>query len=280
MAGFLRRGSFMPIPSLHNALFFKDCVNYLEGGARVTVHGDATRRVREVADNDYRTFSTETDLDINMAVDGNPTRVDAVFLKCKGVTQHSGTPSGGTGSAWTNVALPATVKNWEGTDVSTTVAGFQHHLYFLAQHFTATSVRLQLQGSNIQLYEIMLLEFGIQADANGDFIDINPDFIDRRGKTDETEGDRLSYRSPLLSNRDKWALNYTLKVQAGKTLIETPEDFLYWRADNKNCVHAVEWTRHPARVFPAVFVRRSVPVRYRTDNKNSGEIIAFRLEER
>ena len=261
--------------------FFKDAVNYRDDGARVTVHGDATQRVRAAADNDYKTFTTETDLDISLAVDGNPTRVDAVFLKSKGVTQHSGTPSGGTGTGWTNVALPATVKNWEGTDVSTTVAGFQHHLYLLPAHFTATSVRLQLQGASVQLYEVMLLEFGgIEADANGDFIDINANYIDRRGKTDETEGDTLSYRSPLLSGRDRWAIDYAMKVQQGKTLIQTPEEFLYWRSDNKNFVHAMEWTRHPARVFPAVFVRRSIPIRYRTDNKNSGEIVGFRVEER
>ena len=271
----------MPSPSLHNALFFRDCVNYLDdGNPRVTVHGDKTLRVREVADNDYRTFSTETDLAINIARDGNPTRVDAVFIKSKGVTQHSGMPTGGSGTGWTNIALPPTVKNWEGTDVSTTVAGFQHHLYLLPAHFTATSVRLQLQGANVQLYEVMLLEFGIQADPNGDFIDINTSFIDRRGQTDETQGDTLSYRSPLLSGRDRWAIDYALKVQAGKTLIQTPEEFLYWRADNKNFVFAMEWTRHPARVFPAVFVRRSVPIRYRTDNKNAGEIVGFRVEER
>ena len=57
--------------------------------------------------------------------------------------------------------MPATVKNWEGTEVSTVVAGFQHDLYLLDSHFTATSVRMTFTGTDAKIYEIMLLEFGI-----------------------------------------------------------------------------------------------------------------------
>ena len=48
-----------PIASLHNALFFKECVNYLDDGGRVSVHGEPTHLVRAVADNNYRTFTSE-----------------------------------------------------------------------------------------------------------------------------------------------------------------------------------------------------------------------------
>ena len=86
-----------PIASLHNALFFKECVNYFDRGARVSVHGNPSELVRAVADNNYKTFTREKDLVINIAVGGHPTRVDAIFVKAKGVTRHSGTPSGGNG---------------------------------------------------------------------------------------------------------------------------------------------------------------------------------------
>ena len=78
-----------PIASLHNALFFKQCVNYLDNGGRVSEHGNASNIIRAVADNDYRTFSTETDYDINISVNGNPTRVDAIFVKGTGFERHS-----------------------------------------------------------------------------------------------------------------------------------------------------------------------------------------------
>ena len=52
-----------PIASLHNALFFKQCVNYLDNGGRVSEHGNPSNIIRAVADHDYKTFTTEKDLD-------------------------------------------------------------------------------------------------------------------------------------------------------------------------------------------------------------------------
>ena len=39
----------------------------------------------------------------------------------------------------------------------------------------------------------------------------------------------------------KWEIDYVVKVVPGKTLLETPEDFLYWRSENRNHVHAQEF---------------------------------------
>ena len=55
-----------PIASLHNALFFKACVNYYEQGARVSKHGDPSNIIRAVADNNYKTHSTVKDYTINI----------------------------------------------------------------------------------------------------------------------------------------------------------------------------------------------------------------------
>ena len=87
-----------PIASLHNALFFKSCVNYFDDGARVSVHGDPINLVRAVADNNYKTFTREKDLALNIAVNGKPTRVDAIFVKGIDIEGHSAAPMGGSGS--------------------------------------------------------------------------------------------------------------------------------------------------------------------------------------
>ena len=268
-----------PIASMHNALFFKECVNYFDDGARVSEHGNPSNIIREVADNNYQTFTTEKDLSINIAVGGNPTRVDAVFIKSKGVTRHSGTPMGGSGTGWTNEALPETVENWEGTHVSTTVLGFQHHLLLLDQHFTATSVRVQFQGTNVEVYELMCLEFGIEIDANGDFTEIATNFVDREGIIHSDPSGGIVYDTPIGSERDKWEVDYVVKIVPGKTILQTPEEFLYWRSENRNHVFCMEPSRFPWRIFPAVFVGKSVPVRYRTDDKTGGEILSFRVSE-
>ena len=268
-----------PIASLHNALFFKECVNYLDNGGRVSVHGDPTDIVRAVADNDYNTFTTEKDLAINIAVNGAPTRVDAVFVKGINIEGHSAEPTGGSGVGYSNRMMPETVQNWEGTDVSTVVNGFQHDLYLLDNHFTAKSVRMTFTGTDAKIYEVMLLEFGLEIDANGDFTQIDLDFVDREGIIHSDPGGGIVYESPIGNDRDKWQLTYTVKIAPGKTLLETPEDFLYWRSKNRNHVHAQEPSRFPWRVFPAVFVGKSVPVRYRTDDKTGGEILSFRVSE-
>ena len=268
-----------PIASLHNALFFKQCVNYFDDGARVSVHGNPSELVRAVADNNYKTFTREKDLVINIAVGGNPTRVDAIFVKGQDIEGHSAEPTGGTGVGYSNRMMPAIVKNWEGSEVSTVVAGFQHDLYLLPSHFTATSVRMTFTGANAKIHEIMLLEFGIEIDANADFTQINPDFVDRSGVVHPDAGSGIAYTSPIGDERDKWEIDYVVKVVPGKTLLETPEDFLYWWSDNKNHVHAQEPSRHPGRIWPSTFLRKRVPVRLRTDNKLDGEVLNFRVAE-
>ena len=152
--------------STHNTLIFKACRHFFSDyGSRVTVRG-ATTVIPEVSDNDFLTYSGVRDMDINISEDGNPTRVDAFFLISKNVTRHTGTPTGGSGSGWSNRAVPATVLNYQGSAVDTTVDGFQHDLYLLDTHFTATSVRLRFQGRGIQIYELMLLEMALELDAN------------------------------------------------------------------------------------------------------------------
>ena len=121
-----------PIASLHNALFFKQCVNYFDDGARVSEYGDPTHLVRAAADHDYKTFTTEKDLVINIAVGGNPTRIDAIFVKGIDIEGHSAEPTGGTGSGYSNRMMPSTVKNWEGSDVSTVGCRFPARLVSVA----------------------------------------------------------------------------------------------------------------------------------------------------
>ena len=261
---------------MHNALFFKEYVN---SGNRVTVHGSPADIVRAVADNDYRTFSNATDYAIDISRNNQPTRVDAVFIKSKGVTRHSGTPTGGSGTGWTNEVLPETVKNWEGTDINTTVLGFQHHLLLLDQHFTATSVRVWFEGTNVEVYEILLLEFILEIDANGDFTEISPDYVDRSAVIHSSPDGGISRSSALGAERQKWETSYVVKIVPGKTLLESVDEFVYQMGANPNVVHSQEFSRYPARVYPASFLLTRVPTRLRGNDKLRGDVVQFRVGE-
>ena len=268
-----------PIASLHNALFFKECVNYLDDGERVRVHGDPTDIVRAAADNDYRTFTREKDLVLNIAVGGNPTRVDAIFVKGIDIETHAAVPTGGAGSGYSNRRMPATVENWEGTEISTIVNGFQHDLYLLDSHFTATSVQMTFTGANAKIVEVMLLEFLLEIDANSDFTEIAPDYVDRSAVIHTSPDGSLRRSSPLGAERHKWETSYVVKIVPGKTLLASVDEFVYQMGENPNVVHAQEPSRYPARIHPASFLLTRVPTRLRGDNKLLGDVVQFRVGE-
>ena len=269
-----------PICSIHNALFFEDCVNYFDQGARIREYGNVSHILREAGDNDYQTYTDVTDMVIDMSVGGQPTRVDAVFVKGIGIDSHAAVATGGIGTGYSARVVPATVTNWEGTEVSTIINGFQHDLYLVPEPFTATSVRMTFTGTDAKITEIMLLAFGVEINANGDLIEINPEFVDRVGIVHPDAGGGQMYDYVIADTRNKWEIEYVTKMVPGKTLIDTPEAFLYWRMNNRNCVHAQEPTRFPGRIWPAVLPDARVSVRYRTDDKNAGEVMSFKVAER
>jgi len=265
--------------SIHNTLFFKECVNYFDDGARVTQRGNSRRILRAAADNDYTTFTPQKDLDINIARNRAATRVDAIFVKGQNITAHSAVPTGGSGAGYSNRRIPATVRNWEGTDIRTGVNGFQHDLYLLNRHFTATSVRFRVTGTNARIYEVMLLEFLLEIDANSDFTEIAPDYVDRSGIIHTSPDGGILRTAPLGGARHKWETTYVVKIVPGKTELQSVDAFVYQMSQHPNIVHAQEPSRYPARIYPASFLLTRIPTRLRGDNKLLGDVVEFRLGE-
>ena len=268
-----------PIALIHNALFFRDCVNLEGEGERVTEHGVPTNVLREIADNDLETFSTQTDIDIDISDGSDPTRVHAVYTITEGVTSHVGIATGGSGTGWGARTIPSSVTNWEGSTVSTVVDGKQHDLYLLSDSFTATSVRVTFTGTNVRVYEIYLLEFGIELDANGDFTEINPDLVDRKAVLhDDVNGGIL--RETGLIVREKWETDFLAKFVPNLTEIERSDTFLRWRGRNLNFFFFQEYSRYVNRGYPASFMLPRVQVRLRGDSKLLGDVVRFRVGER
>ena len=79
----------------------------------------------------------------------------------------------------------------------------------------------------------MLLEFGIGDRCKRRFHGDRHNFVDRTGVVHPDAGSGIAYTPPIGDERDKWEIDYVVKVVPGKTLLETPEEFLYWRAKNR-----------------------------------------------
>lgn len=268
------------MPSIHNTLIFKACRHILKNRHRVTQHGTSIP-IPAVADNDFNTFSDVIDYNINIANGSDPSRVDAVFVKSKGVTRHDGTPTGGSGTGWTQRQIPQTVTNYEGDAVDTGVDGFQHDLFLLPSPFTATSVRVQFAGTGIEIYEIMLLELGVEINANErDIREIEPKQVDRTGQIDGSPTGQLS-RSPGTDNaRHRRNIDLTLNIIPDVTLIQNVDEFLYFLEDNPHFVLVEEFSRHPKWIYPAINGSTRIEVRYLTDYKPNGYAVPFRVLER
>lgn len=270
------------MPSIHNFLIFKECVNYIGNGSRVTEHG-ATTVIREIADNNYNTFSDATDFDIDISDGTNPTRVDAVFVKSKNVTSYDGTPSGGSGTGWTSRSMPTAVDNFNGVSVSTTVDGFQHDLYLLSTHFTATSVRLEFSGTNAEIYEVMLLEVGLEIDGNdvdlGGFYRFDRRLVDRTGAIDTSPQGQLTRTPPVDNARQRRNIDAEIRIKPDVSTLGNVDTFLYFMEANPQVVVSEEFSRYPDAVYPAIFASLRIPVRYRTSYKPNGYAVPFSVRE-
>ena len=244
------------LASLHNMLFFEEPLNFELG--RITRRGTDII-VPELTDNDKTTFSTHTDFDINIAdANGDPTAFDYVLIIATGSNLRvSITPTGGSGTGFANRVVPQTIKNIGGGEVSKVVNGLLYDLYPLPQRVTATNVRLRLNGTNIEVYAVMLLKLGWELDANSEFIDMEFDRVDRAGILSETPDGSIKRSQVLGAEGFKWEGQFTAVVKGADV-----DEWMDWTEANINCAFAREPSRHPQDVFLAFFPSLEMPNGY------------------
>ena len=265
------------MPSIHNTLLFKTPAHYNRANNRIERRGTSTV-VTEMSDNDYTTYSDEDDVDVDISDGSAATRVDAFYLKSKNVTSHTATPTGGSGSGWSSRSVPSSVTDYEGNSVETTVEGFQHDLYLLDTHFTATSVRLQFAGTDVEIYEVLLLELLQEIDANAsEFFRADARQADRTGRIDITPQGTAG--RVMGRNREKRDLDWTVKIVPGETLIDDVDDFLFSLEDNTHLVLAEGFSERPSLLYPAILSSTRIPVRYLDDWKGAGYAMDLEVRE-
>ena len=256
-------------------------------------YGSGRSQHREVADNDYATFTTSTSmlLHIDTAGDGSGTARDFtdIFIKCAGVSSYSAAltdPVNITSPAART--LPETVTNDSRDSVPILVDGFQNDLYALWTKTDevanlakpkAKSITLTFAGSNIRIYEVMILDRLLTLNADGGFSRIEYDSIDL-GAVEPDLRKRLSYVPPIGGERDKWLVNLTLLSRRTTTGRDTLADQLISLIRRyKNFVFAAEPKRYPERIFPALWPSPETQVRYLSRWKGGGRRALFSVRE-
>lgn len=254
-------------------------------------YGGGRSQHREVADNDYRTFTTQTSmlLNIDTAGDGTGTARDFtdIFVKGTGISTYTAAFTNGanipTPSPFPRTP-PTTVKNDSGDNVPTVIDDFQHDLYSLWINDSrlkpkAKAITLTFTGSSPRIYEVMILDRLLTLNSDGGFSRIEPNSIDL-GIVEPDLQKNLSYVPPIGGTRDKWLLNLTLRSPRVNGIRDTVADTLIrFIRRYKNFVFAPEYKRYPDQVFPALWPNPETQIRYLAKWKGAGRSVLFSVRE-
>ena len=208
-----------------------------------------------------------------------------IFVKCKNVTSYSAalTDPANITSPQTRT-LPGTVQNDSGDTVPITVDGFQNDLHSLwdAENTAkpkAKSVTLTFTGSNIRIYNVLVLDRLLSLNANGGFSRIEYDSLDIGSYETDLRGNR-SYVPALGGTRDKWLVNLTLDSRRTATERDTiADELLFFMRRSKHFVFAPEYHRYPDRIFIAGWGDAQTAIRYISRWKGAGRKISFSVRE-
>lgn len=253
-------------------------------------YGGGRSQYREVADNDYQTFTDQTSLLLNIDTTGDGTGAARawtdIFVKGSGIASYAVALTNPENIASPPARiLPSTVKNDSGDTVSIVdLDGFQNDLHTLWTDETqpkpkAKAITLTFTGTNVRVNEVMILNRILNLAGNRLFSRIEYDSIDLGSVDDDLRG-RLTYTPPIGGERDKWSVLYRLISRPSATERDRLADqLIYFIRNYKHFVLAAEYHRYPERVFPAVFPNPETQLRYISDWKRAGRRALFTVRE-
>ena len=255
-------------------------------------YGGGRSQHREVADNDYSTYTDQTSmlLHIDTAGDGSgdARRFTDIFIKATGIASWTIAMTDPIiGVTLQPRTVPQTVTNDSGDTVSIVDNdGFQNDLYNLwpvetVAKFGAKSLTLTFsakQNETVKIYEVMVLDRLLTLNADGGFSRLEYDSIDLGAVEPDLRG-RLSYVPAINAERDKWLVNLTLLSPRSTDRDTLADQLVSFIRRYKSFVFAPEYNRYPERVFPAVWPTPETQIRYLSRWKGAGRRVLFSVRE-
>ena len=259
-------------------------------------YGSGRSQYREVADNDYNTFTDQTSilLNIDTAGDGSGTAREFtdIFVKGTGIASYTAAFTNGVNLPNPSPfprTLPQLVTNDSGDRVPIDIDGYQNDLHNLwtdenqlGAKPKARSITLTFTAATSQplrIHEVMILDRLLTLDSDGGFSRIEYDSIDL-GRLEPDLRKRLSYVPPIGGERDKWIANLTLlSIRKGTVRDTIADDLIYFIRRYKHFVFAAEYNRYPDKVFPAGWPDARTAIRYIGRWKAAGRRASFSVRE-
>ena len=205
------------------SLFFDFPINLRTDIERnFTVASGTETANRAIADNNYETFSDSTEYAFvtHGMLPADTTEITHIFIKGSGITSYElSVPTGhGTGTTVTRT-VPANVTNLEGNSVSITIDGKQNDLFKIVDSggadnpFNATKIELDITGTDVKVYEVMLLNLEYELRVGRDYFRIIPKKVYRRSGLHTNTSGGITRYSASNAQRSKWEIEIWGAVQ-------------------------------------------------------------------
>ena len=175
----------------------------------------------------------------------------------------------GTAQATTQTYLTITAVNLSGFSAGTVSITADSGV------MNATEVQLVFTGTNVRIYEIMLLEFLYEFDNERSFLSIDPTFQDNSLIQTNIRGETTRIQS--LASRGKWTVGY--RALFGDYAVRDYRGFMELLRNHRNFVFSQQFERYPERVFPATWGNTDFGQAYFTRRISSGTVVDFNIQE-
>ena len=248
------------------SLFFDFPINMRSDIDRnFTVAGSVETSNRDIADNNYDTLSDSTSYSFitHGQLPSILTDITHIFIKGSGITSYElSVPTGhGTGTTVTRT-VPTTVTNFEGNSVNITIDGKQNDLFKIVDSggadnpFNCSKMELDITGTDVKVYEVMLLNLEYELRVGQDYFRIIPKKVYRRSGLHTNTSGGITRYSASNAQRSKWEIEYGVRFRGSYTY-KPLFDFI---EGHDNFCFAQEYTRYPDRVFPACITNFELPI--------------------
>jgi len=233
-------------------LFFYPSTTYLPDRVK-----SGSVLVREVADNNYKTFSDRTSYAIKTHRQAMPTKMTHLCVKTKGVDSYEVQGS-------FNRTMPSNTSRF----------GFQQDLFEFPETLYDEDLSVEFTGTDVAIYEIMVLELALFFHEDKRFVAERHTKVNATGGTHiSTEGEATGYRRRG-AHRWYWRSDYSCIFEA-----DAYDTFLLWLSENPVVVFCPGIQRFPNRVYPASHIKNEYAAVPRSSVQSAGSLLDFTMAE-